>query len=111
MSRKVQKVIKNAWSEEMVADAIHKIRSVPNSTVRGVATEFGLSECTLRFRLKKMEKGEQLNKAGRKAAFSPDVEENLTQCIAVVCNYGFSPSMKEIQVSYHYFNACHFSVA
>ena len=39
-----------------------KLQSVFGSTLRGVAKEYGLSECTARFRLKKINEGKSLEK-------------------------------------------------
>lgn len=97
-SRKVKKIVRNAWSEQTIVNAIHKIQSVPGSTTREVVKEFGVNECTLRFRLKRLRKGEELKKAGRECTFTAEEEKCLAKCIGVLCKYGFSPSMKEIQV-------------
>lgn len=72
---------------------------VPGSTIRGVANTYGVSESTIRFRLKKISENKELGKSGRKCVFSEAVERELAECIAVVCNYGFSPSMCEFSVS------------
>ena len=98
-SNKVKKLVTNAWTEDTIKAAIHKLQSVPGTSIRGVAKEFGVSECTLRFRLKKANKGEELKKAGRKCVFSKEVESELAKCIGIVCDYGFSPSLYEIQVN------------
>ena len=66
-----------------------------------------VSECTLCFWLKKTNKGEELEKAGRKCIFSNDVVRELAKCIGIVCNYGFNPSLYEIQVnSLHLYMVC-----
>jgi len=85
-SRKVKKVVKQAWSDETMNNAIKKLQTVPSVSIRGVAKEFGLSECTLRFRLAKAKKGEGLKKSGRKCTFTPELEAELANCISVVCN-------------------------
>ena len=96
---KVKKLVTNVWTEDKIKAAIHKLQSVPGTLIRGVAKEFGVSECTLCFQLKKANKGEELKKAGRKCIFSKEVESELAKCIGIVCNYGFSPSLYEIQVN------------
>ena len=99
-TRKVGKIVKNAWSEDKLMEALHVLDSTPSVSIRGVAKQYNLSEATLRFRRKKIQAGEpDLKKAGRKCAFDGETEEHLAKCIAVLCNYGFSPSMLEIQVS------------
>ena len=98
-SRKVAKKVANAWTEEDLLNAIHALDSVPGSTIRGVAKQFGVGESTIRFRLSKRKEGKALGKAGRKCVFSENVEKNLAECISVVCNYGFSPTMFEVIVS------------
>ena len=55
-SRKVKKVVAQAWSDETMNNAIQKLQSVPGISIRGVAKEFGLKEATLRFRLAKAKK-------------------------------------------------------
>ena len=65
-SDKVKKLVTNAWTEDTIKVAIHKLQSVTGTSIRGVAKEFGVSECTLRFQLKKANKGEELEKAGSK---------------------------------------------
>ena len=56
-SRKVQKKVVNAWTEEQLQDALHEIDSVPSTTIRGVAKRYGIHEATIRFRLKKRREG------------------------------------------------------
>ena len=56
-SNKVEKLVTNAWTEDTIKAAIHKLQSVPETSIRGVAKEFGVSECTLYFRLKRLIKG------------------------------------------------------
>ena len=48
-SNKVKKLVTNSWTEDTIKTAIHKLQSVPATSIRGVAKEFGASECTLRF--------------------------------------------------------------
>ena len=99
-ARKVGKIVKNAWSEDKLLEALHVIDFRPNVSIGGVAKQYNLSEATIRFRRKKIQAGEPvLKKAGRKCAPDVETEEHLAKCIAVLCNYGFSPSIIEIQVS------------
>ena len=76
-SRKVKKIVENAWSKEIMLEAIDKIQ-------------------TLRFHLNKLKNGEGLQKVGWKCAFPTDQEKSLAKCIRVLCRNGFSPSLKEI---------------
>lgn len=99
-SRKVSKIVEKAWTEEILMKALHKLESTPGATIRGVANELGVCEATIRFRLKKANLNEELGKAGRKCAFTPETEARLTKCINILCNYGFSPSIGEIQVCF-----------
>ena len=49
-TRKGARSVQNVWTEATMDAAIHKLQSVPDgSTIRGVAKEYGLSECTVRF--------------------------------------------------------------
>lgn len=43
-------------------------------------------------------KEQKINKADCSCVFDAKAEERLAKCIALVCNYGFSPSMKQIEV-------------
>ena len=64
------KIVKNAWSEDKLMEALHALDSMPGPSIRGVAKQYNLSEATLRFRRKKIQAGEpDLKKAGRKCAF------------------------------------------
>ena len=83
-SRKCKKVSKR-WTDENNNYTLHKLRLVP--------------KCTLRSHLKRKATGEEINKAAYRCAFNTAREERLAKCIAVACNYGFSPSMKQIEVS------------
>ena len=97
---KMGKIIKNAWSEDKLMEALHVLDSTPNASIRGATKQYNLSEATIRFRRKKIQAGEpDLKKAGRKCAFLAETEEHLAKCITVLCNYGFIPSMIEIQIS------------
>ena len=46
-STKMKKLVTNAWSEDTIEAAIHKLQSVLGTLIRGVAKGFGVSECTL----------------------------------------------------------------
>ena len=48
-TRKGVHSVQNVWTEATMDAAIHKLQSVPGSTIRDVAKEYGLSECTVRF--------------------------------------------------------------
>ena len=61
-TRKGARSVHNVWTEATMDTAIHKLQSVFGSTLRGVAKEYGLSECTARFRLKKINEGKSLEK-------------------------------------------------
>ena len=42
------------------------------------------------------------SQSGRKYVFDEEMEKELSKCITVVCNCGFSPSMEELRVSESY---------
>ena len=52
-TRKVGKIVKNAWSEDKLMGALHILDSTPSVSIWGVAKQCNLSEATLRFRRKK----------------------------------------------------------
>ena len=81
-------------------EALCVLDSMPGVSIRGVAKQYNLSEATLRLIRKKIQAGEpDLKKVCRNCAFDVEIQEHLAKCIAILCNYGFSPSMLEIQVS------------
>ena len=98
MSKKVEKKIVNPWTEEDMQKALHHLASVPNAGTRKTAREFGVRESTLRWRINNGDR--ELGKSGRKTVYSEGEERQLAECIAVVCNAGFSPTINEIQVSW-----------
>lgn len=97
-SRKVSEKVINAWTEEDIEKAIHLCNSTTKS-VRSIAKECGVAESTIRFRLQKIKKNEELGKAGRKTCLSVEEERELANCIAVICNSGFSPTINDIEAS------------
>ena len=97
-SRKVQKIIENGWTGQIMNEAIEKIQCTPGASIRKVTKDFGLNECTLQFRWRKLENQEDLQKCGGKCAFPTEQEQCLAKCIGVLCKNGFSPSLNEIQV-------------
>ena len=97
--KKVAKKIEKQWTEQDMADALHHYRSTPGASIRGTANRFDIGESTLRFRIGKERAQEELGKAGRKCVFDEETEKELAECIAVVYNCGFSPSMEELRVS------------
>ncbi|MEM6812730.1 MAG: hypothetical protein AAF549_09725 [Pseudomonadota bacterium] len=101
--QKVTKKVEHQWTEQDMKDALHHMNSTPGATIRGTANRFGIGESTLRFRLKR-NPNDPLGKAGRKCVFNEETEKELAECIAVVCNCGFSPSMEELRVSYTYYS-------
>ena len=96
-SRKVKKIVENAWSEDVMLEAINKIQSTLGLSIHKVAKDFGLNECTVRFRPNKLKNG-GLQKVGPKCAFPTDQENSSAKCIRVLCKNGFSHSLKEIWV-------------
>ena len=68
-SNKVKKLMTNAWTENTIKAAIDKLQSVPETLIKDVAKEFGVSECTLHFQLKKANKGEELKRQEENAYF------------------------------------------
>ena len=101
-SNKVKKLVTNAWTEDSIKALIHEIQSVSGTSIRGAVKEFGVSDCTLSFPLKKANKREELKKPGRKYAFSKKVLSELAKRIEIVCNYGSCPTLHKIQVNTHH---------
>ena len=97
-SRKIAKKIDYGWTEEDIKEALHELKSTPSVSVRSVAKKHGIHEATLRFRYKKSKDNEDLKKAGRPSVFDAATEKKLADCIGVVCNLGFIPTMMEIAV-------------
>lgn len=78
-------------------NALHNLNSIPGAKTRTTATRFGVSESTLRWRIKNGDR--EHKKGGRKCVYSKEEIKELAECIAVVCNAGFSPTISEVQVS------------
>ena len=97
-TRKCKEVSKT-WTNKINNTALPKRRSVPNSTEKVAAQAFDVNKGTLRSHLKRKAKEQKINKADCSCVFDTEAEERLAKCIALVCNYGFSPSMKQIEVS------------
>ena len=58
---------------------------------------YGMSEHMLRDKQKKLSQGKSLDpEGGRKPALNVEIEAKLSQCIAVLCNLGFSATREEI---------------
>ena len=69
-TRKVGKIVKNAWRENDFMGTLHVLGSMPNVSIWSVAKQYNLSEATIRFRCKKIQAGEpDLKKADTKCAF------------------------------------------
>ena len=96
-SSKVHIKIKDAWTEEDLQKAIDLANSTTKS-YRSIAKECGVKESTLQFRLKKLRRNEELKSADRKTVLTVLEENELAKCISVVCNYGFSPTINNIEV-------------
>ena len=52
---KVGKIVKNAWSEDKLMEALHVLDSMPNVSIWGVAKQYTLSEAIIKFRRKKIQ--------------------------------------------------------
>ena len=83
------------YNENDVKKALASIRG--GSSILKASRTYGMSDHMLRDKLKKLEKGESLaSLSGRKPAIPAETELKLSQCIAVLCNLGFSPTREEI---------------
>lgn len=60
----MEKSVENAWSEEIMLEAIGKIQGTPGSSIRKVAKDLRLNKCTVRFRYNKSKNGEIPQKIG-----------------------------------------------
>ena len=66
-SRKVKERKANCWMGDDIQEALHKLKSVPGSKIRTVASKYGVNEFTIRFRLKTNKlTAKDLKKPGRK---------------------------------------------
>ena len=99
-TREVGKIVKTAWSEDKLMEALHILDSTPGVSIRGVAKQYNLSEATLRFRRNKIQAGEtDLKKAGRKCAFDGETRGTFGKMYCRPLQLWVQPSMLEIQVS------------
>ena len=51
-SKKVEERKANCWTEEDIQESLQKLKSVPRSKIRTVASEYRVNESTIRFKLK-----------------------------------------------------------
>ena len=51
-SKKVKERKANCWTEEDIQESLQKLKSVPRSKIRTVASEYRVNESTIRFKLK-----------------------------------------------------------
>lgn len=86
-SNKVLRKVSQAWTEEDMVAAIDEVKSSTKS-IRSIASDNGVAESSLRFRLKRMKAGGNLQKVGKKRVFSDIEEGELANCISVLCNNG-----------------------
>ena len=90
------------WTEEDIAKALEEVEK-KTASVRAAAKKYGMTEGTLRHRIKMKNENKVLVGAGRPPAFDKNVEKELTECIATMCKLGFSPNrsqLKDIVQSY-----------
>ena len=87
--QKVKRKTNYTWTEEDLENPMHKVLSIPGTSIRGVAKKFEIEESTLRFRLYFW------------CVLDIEKEKRLAKCIGVVCNLGFSPTMEDIRERYH----------
>ena len=82
------------WKPNDVENALAEVAS--GVSIRNAAAKYGMSEGTLRFRLKKIRAGESFVGSGKKPVIKKDVEQNIAACIGTLCKLGFSPTMTEV---------------
>lgn len=86
----------NLWANNDIEKALHSV-SFEDSTIKGAARRFGMSEGTLRNRIRFKKLGKEMVGSGRKPALSEKEERDLAECIRALCEAGFSPSPDEIK--------------
>ena len=90
------------WTEEDIAKALEEVEK-KTASLRAAAMKYGMTEGTLRHRIKMKNENKVLVWAGRPSAFDKNVEKQMTECIATMCKLGFSPNrsqLKDIVQSY-----------
>ena len=92
------------WKPNDVENALAEV--VSGVSIRNAAVKYGMSEGTLRFRLKKIRAGESFVGSGKKPVIKKDVEQNIAACIGTLCKLGLSPTMtKVIELVANYISA------
>ena len=94
MPRKYYKKRAQHWTEVDINNALKEIDV--GKHINATARKYGMNEGTLRYRIKKRKIGVEIARSGRKPALNSDLEWQLRNCIATLCEVGFSPSQKEI---------------
>ena len=79
------------WREKDIENALHKVRN--GGALKGVARKYGMSDGTWQKRLE----GKVMTGSGSKTALTAEEEKDLAECITVLCEAGFSPSVDEIK--------------
>ena len=84
------------WTEEEVKQALEEVenRSV---SIRATAKKYGMTEGTLRKRIKMKKENKSIAGGGRPPTFDKDVEKELTECISTMCKLGLSPKNSQLK--------------
>ena len=84
------------WTEEDVKQALEEVenRSV---SIRATAKKYGITEGTLRKRIKMKKENKFIVGGGRPPTFDKDVEKELTECISTMYKLGFSPNKSQLK--------------
>ena len=89
-----QNYITANWTENDMERALEKVKRGELS-IRGTGMLFGIPESTIRSIKNQIEEFPDVA-PGRKQYMSKDVEASLTECIKVLCENGFSPTVEEV---------------
>ena len=84
------------WTKEDVKQALEEVenRSV---SIRATAKKYGITEGTLRKRIKMKKENKFIVGGGRPPTFDKAVEKELTECISTMSKLGFSPNKSQLK--------------
>ena len=95
MSTKQKNVRSKKWDEKDIEKAFLEVDA--GNSMRKTAEKYGMSEGTLRCRLKMKKEGQSLIGSRRSTILSQAAEEQLAKSIGTICSLGFSPTREQIK--------------
>ena len=92
----VVKKVKRKWLEADLKKALEDVKSNILS-IRTAAKTYGMTEGTIRLRLKKEKDGKDYIGSGRRPTLDQRTETELARVVRVMCDLGFSPTRGQVK--------------